>query len=49
MNTGVPKERKVQEYSVALTPEAVHVLTGRDEKQRLDSRYKHSGMTNPKG
>lgn len=29
MNIGVPKERKVQEYRVALTPEAVHVLAGR--------------------
>ncbi len=32
MNIGVPKERKVQEYRVALTPEAVHVLTGRGHK-----------------
>lgn len=29
MNIGVPKERKIQEYRVALTPEAVHVLVGR--------------------
>ena len=29
MLIGVPKERKIQEYRVALTPEAVHVLTGR--------------------
>lgn len=32
MNIGVPKERKVQEYRVALTPEAVRVLTGRGHK-----------------
>jgi len=29
MNIGIPKERKIQEYRVALTPEAVHVLAGR--------------------
>lgn len=29
MNIGIPKERKIQEYRVALTPDAVHVLAGR--------------------
>jgi len=28
MIVGVPKERKIQEYRVALTPEAVGVLAG---------------------
>ena len=34
MLIGVPKERKIQEYRVALTPEAVSVLTGRGHTVR---------------
>lgn len=32
MNIGIPKERKVQEYRVALTPQAVRVITGHGHK-----------------
>src|SRR5512147_1939334 len=32
MLIGVPKERKIQEYRVALTPEAVRVLAGRGHR-----------------
>lgn len=29
MIVGIPRERKIQEYRIALTPKAVHVLVGR--------------------
>ena len=54
MLIGVPRERKIQEYRVALTPEAVHVLTGRGHGVLVekdagagsgipDSAYKNAG------
>ena len=54
MLIGVPKERKIQEYRVALTPQAVRVLTGRGHKVFIekdagagsgitDAEYKKSG------
>ena len=54
MLIGIPKERKIQEYRVALTPEAVHVLAGRGHRVLVekdagsgsgipDSAYKDSG------
>lgn len=32
MIVGIPRERKIQEYRVALTPDAVHVIVGRGHK-----------------
>jgi alanine dehydrogenase len=54
MLIGVPKERKIQEYRVALTPEAVHVLVARGHRVFVekdagsgsgipDSEYKKAG------
>ncbi|MFI5322644.1 MAG: alanine dehydrogenase [Thermodesulfobacteriota bacterium] len=54
MVIGVPKERKIQEYRVALTPQAVRVLTEREHRVLIekdagagsgiaDSEYKKAG------
>ena len=54
MVIGIPKERKIQEYRVALTPQAVRVLAGRGHRVFVekdagagsgipDSDYKKSG------
>ncbi len=54
MVIGVPKERKIQEYRVALTPQAVRVLVERGHRVLVekdagagsgipDSEYKKAG------
>ena len=54
MVIGIPKERKIQEYRVALTPQAVRVLVGRGHRVLIeksagagsgipDSEYKKAG------